>query len=65
LERIRVARAKEERLRQQIDLLNRRADKAIAVEEGNIQELEQQEALETIAFDSPSEGLSLQLLPST
>jgi hypothetical protein len=36
LERMRVARAKEERLRQQIDLLNCRADKAIAVEEGNI-----------------------------
>jgi hypothetical protein len=31
-----VARAKEERLRQQIDLLNRRANKVIAVEEGNI-----------------------------
>jgi hypothetical protein len=31
-----VMRVKEERLRQQIDLLNRRADKAIAVEEGNI-----------------------------
>jgi hypothetical protein len=29
-------RAKEERLRQQIDLLDHRADKAIAVEEGNI-----------------------------
>jgi hypothetical protein len=31
-----VARAKEERLRQQMDLLDRRADEAIAVEEGNI-----------------------------
>jgi hypothetical protein len=31
-----VTRAKEERLRQQMDLLDRRADKAIAVEEGNI-----------------------------
>jgi hypothetical protein len=31
-----VTRTKEERLQQQIDLLNRRADKAIAVEEGNI-----------------------------
>jgi ribosomal protein L14E/L6E/L27E len=36
LERMQVARAKEERLQQQIDLLNRRANKAIAVEEGNI-----------------------------
>jgi hypothetical protein len=33
---MRVTRAKEERLRQQMDLLDRRADKAIAVEEGNI-----------------------------
>jgi hypothetical protein len=65
LERMRVTRAKEERLRQQIDLLDHRADKAIAVEEGNIRELEQQEASETIAFNSPSEGLSLQLSPST
>jgi hypothetical protein len=48
-----------------MDLLDRRADEAIAVEEGNIQELEQQEASETMAFDSPSEGLSLQLSPST
>jgi hypothetical protein len=62
---MRVARVKKERLRQQIDLLNRRADKAIAVEEGNIQELEQQEASETIAFDGPSESLALQLSPST
>jgi hypothetical protein len=65
LERMRVARAKEERLRQQMDLLDRRADEAIAVEEGNIRELEQQEASETMAFDGPSEGLSLQLSPST
>jgi hypothetical protein len=33
---MRVTRAKEERLRQQMDLLDRRANKAIAVEEGNI-----------------------------
>jgi hypothetical protein len=33
LEKMRVARAKEERLQQQIDLLDRRANKAIAVEE--------------------------------
>jgi hypothetical protein len=65
LERMRVARVKEERLRQQMDLLDRRADEAIAVEEGNIRELEQQEASETMAFDGPSEGLALQLSPST
>jgi hypothetical protein len=33
---MRVARAKEEQLRQQIDLLDRRADKAITVEKQNI-----------------------------
>jgi hypothetical protein len=33
---MRVARAKEERLQQQIDLLDCRANKAIVVEEGNI-----------------------------
>jgi len=62
---MRVARAKEERLRQQMDLLDRRADEAIAVEERNIQELEQQEASETMAFDGSSEGLALALSPST
>jgi hypothetical protein len=62
---MRVARAKEECLQQQMDLLDCWADKAIAVEERQIQELEEAEALETIAFDSPSEGLALQLSPST
>jgi hypothetical protein len=33
---MRVARVKEERLQQQMDLLDRRANEAIAVEEGNI-----------------------------
>jgi hypothetical protein len=42
-----------------MDLLDRRADKAIAVEEQNIQDLEQQEASETIAFNSPSKSLAL------
>jgi hypothetical protein len=65
LAEMRVARAREERLRQQMDLLDRRADEAIAVEERNIQDLEQQEASETMAFDGPSEGLALQLSPST
>jgi hypothetical protein len=65
LAEMRVARAKEERLRQQMDLLDRRADEAIAVEERNIQELEQEEGAETMTFDGPSEGLSLQLSPST
>jgi hypothetical protein len=65
LERMHVARAKEEQLRQQIDLLDRQADEAIAVEEQNIQELEQTEASETMAFNSPSKSLALQLSPST
>jgi hypothetical protein len=65
LEELRVARAKEERLRQQMDLLDRRADDAIAVEERNIQELEEQEATETMTFDGPSVGLALQLSPTT
>jgi hypothetical protein len=65
LEKMRVARAKEERLRQQMDLLDRRADEAIAVEERQIQELEEAEASETMTFDGPSEGLALQLSPST
>jgi hypothetical protein len=62
---MRVARAKEEQLQQQINLLDCRADKAIAVEEQNIQNLERQEASETITFDGPSEGLALELSPST
>jgi hypothetical protein len=62
---MRVTRAKEKRLQQQIDLLDHRADKAITVEERNIQDLEQQEASETMAFNSPSEGLALQMSPST
>jgi hypothetical protein len=35
------------------------------VKERNIQELEQEEGAETITFDGPSEGLALQLSPST
>lgn len=62
LEDLRVARAREERLRQQIDLLDRRAEEAIAVEERGIVE---QEAEEALLFDGPSEGLALNLSPST
>jgi hypothetical protein len=36
LEDLQVTRAREERLRQQMDLLNRRAEEAIAVEEQGI-----------------------------
>ncbi|KAJ9618099.1 hypothetical protein H2203_002535 [Taxawa tesnikishii (nom. ined.)] len=67
-EELRVAFAREMRLRQQMDLLDRRAEEAIAVEEGTIRDLEaaeQQEAEETITFDSPSRGLALNLSPQT
>lgn len=61
LEELRVARAREERLRQQMDLLDRRAEEAISVEERSIAEQELDEG--TMAFDGPSEGLVLS--PST
>jgi multidrug efflux pump subunit AcrA (membrane-fusion protein) len=64
-EDLRAARAREERLRQQIDLLNRRAAEAIVVEERGIEEQEREEAGETILFEGPSEGLALNLSPST
>jgi uncharacterized protein YdcH (DUF465 family) len=38
LEDLKVTRAREERLRQQIDLVDRRAEEAIAVEERSIEE---------------------------
>ena len=63
LEDLRVARAREERLRQQMDLLDRRAEEAIAVEERSIVEQELDEG--TMTFDGPSEGLALNLSPST
>jgi len=47
LEDLRVARAREERLRLQMDLIDRRAEEAIAVEERSIEE---QEFGETIEF---------------
>jgi hypothetical protein len=66
LEEMRVARAREERLRQQMDLLDRRADEAIAVEEREIAELEAAEQAGTLSLEGvPSEGLALQLSPST
>jgi hypothetical protein len=61
LEELRVARAREERLRQQMDLLDRRAEEAISVEERSIAEQELDEG--TISFDGPSDGITLS--PST
>lgn len=60
LEEMRVTRAKEERLRQQMDLLDRRADEALAVEEREIQELEETEQSDILSLDNVlSEGLAL------
>jgi hypothetical protein len=60
LEDLRVARAREERLRKQMELIDRRAEEAISVEERSIEELECQErgdALEEIS--GPPGGFSL------
>ena len=65
LEALRTARAREERLRQQMDLTDRRAAEAIAVESRALEELDAREGQETLPLDTPSEGLALQLSPST
>ena len=62
MEDLRVAQAREERLRQQMDLLDRRAEEAIAVEEKNLEELEAQELL---SVDPSTDGPGLALAPST
>ena len=62
LEDLRVARAKEERLRQQMDLVDRRAEEAIAVEERDIEDQEQAEAL---LPENASDAFGLSLSPST
>lgn len=64
LEELRVARAREERLRTQMDLLDRRAEEVIAVEERNIEELESVDS-EVMAFDGSLERLGINLSPST
>jgi galactokinase len=66
LEDLRVARSREERLRQQMDLIDRRADDAIAVEAREIEELERAEETETMTFgEVPENGFNLHLSPST
>ena len=65
LESLRAARAKEQRLRQQMDLLDSKAAEAIAVEERSIQELEQEEAQEISFPDDPSLLSSPQLSTGT
>jgi hypothetical protein len=63
---LRVARSREERLRQQMDLIDRRADDAIAVEAREIEEMERAEGSETITFgEVPEDGFNLHLSPST
>lgn len=63
LEALRTARAREERLRQQMDLIDKRAEEAISVESRSIEEQEAEEVLDTSGVDNS--GLALQLLPET
>jgi len=56
-----AAFAKEMRLQQQMDLLDKRAEEAIAVEEANIVELEQEELLDVSGVPEGSLGLNLAL----
>lgn len=65
LEKLRVARAREERLRQQMDLIDRRADEAISVEDRALRDLEEVEASGVLSVEEPSKGLALNLSPST
>jgi hypothetical protein len=60
LEDLRVARACEERLRMQMDLLDRRAEDAIAVEEREIEEMETGEVLEPVVEELNGPLLTLQ-----
>jgi len=62
LEDLRVARAREERLRQQMDLIDRRAEEAISVEERGIGE---QELAGVLLPENASDALGFSLSPST
>jgi siderophore synthetase component len=64
LEDLQVAQAQEERLRTQMDLLDRRAEEAIAVEEQSIEEQERAE-VGYLDLEGPSEGPGVLLSPST
>jgi hypothetical protein len=64
LEDLRVARARKERLRSQLNILDRRAEEAIAVEERSIEEQEREE-LAVLNLEGSSKGLALHLSPST
>lgn len=63
LEALRTARAREERLRQQMDLIDKRAEEAISVESRAVEEQEMEETLDTSDVDTT--GLALQLSPDT
>jgi hypothetical protein len=66
LEDLRVARSKEERLRKQIDLVNRRAEDTIAVKSREIEEIEQAEGSGVLSFSPVSDkGFNLYLSPNT
>jgi LmbE family N-acetylglucosaminyl deacetylase len=64
LEDLQVAQAQEERLRTQMDLLDRRAEEAIAVKEQSIKEQEQVE-VGYLDLKGPLEGPGVLLSPST
>jgi hypothetical protein len=64
LEDLRVARAREERLQLQLNMLDRRAEEAIAVEERSIKEQEREESA-VLNLEGSSKGLALHLSPST
>ncbi|KAK0950016.1 hypothetical protein LTS01_025691, partial [Friedmanniomyces endolithicus] len=68
IEELRIARAREERLRQQMDLIDPRASEAIAVESRAVDELEEEEQMAESALlssDPTAAGFGLQLSPST
>jgi len=59
-ESLNAAFAKEMRLRQQMDLLDKRAEEAIAVEEAGIARQEEEELLNTTSIPEGNLGLSLE-----
>ncbi|KAF2741584.1 hypothetical protein M011DRAFT_491208 [Sporormia fimetaria CBS 119925] len=65
LENLRVARLREERLRQQLDLLGRESDEAVSVEMRALEELGELEPSEVMSFPDSSDGPSLGLSPAT
>ena len=56
---LRTARAREERLRKQLDLTDQRAAEAIAMESRALEELDAVEGQETLVPDTSAKGLAL------